>query len=573
MKKEIRQRPRNLEFEQSLTCHPVLARIFAGRPLASAEELENDLQGLLPFHSLLSIDRAVERLYQALLKQERIVIIGDFDADGATSTAIGVRALRILGFTQVDYLVPNRFEYGYGLSPEIVDLAKQSQPDLLITVDNGIVNFEGAARAQELGMDLIITDHHLGAERLPRACAVVNPNQSGDAFPSKNLAGCGVIFYVMLALRAYLKEKNYFEINNLPPPNLGKLLDIVALGTVADLVSLDHNNRILVHHGLKRIREGQACPGILALLKVAKRDFAKVTASDLGFAVGPRLNAAGRLEDMSLGIECLLTEDARIAEEYARRLNQLNTDRREIEQTMRQQAMEAVKLLPLDENKLPKAICLFHPDWHQGIVGLVASRIKDQAHRPTIVFARGDAGELKGSARSIAGVHIRDVLASVAAAHPGLIIRFGGHAMAAGLTIAQDQLAAFQGAFQEQVEALLQGVDLSHEILTDGPLEAEDLTLATAQLLKEAGPFGQNFAEPLFHDVFRIVDQRLVGGQHLKLLLAKEDLVLEAMHFFVNPEVWPNHRAEQAQVAYRLDINEYQGRRSLQLLVEHLEIL
>lgn len=552
--------------------HPVLARIYAARNVRGTEELDRSLERLHHPALLKGIDTAIGLLATAIKTDKHILIVADFDTDGATSCALAVRALTAMGAKHVSYVVPDRFRFGYGLTPEIVAIAAQRSPDLLITVDNGISSVDGVRAAQAAGMSVLITDHHLPGDTLPEAEAIVNPNQAGDRFPSKNLAGVGVIFYVMLALRAYLREASWFSSSGLAEPNLAKLLDLVALGTVADLVPLDHNNRILVLQGLQRINQGAACTGIQALLHVAGRNTSSITAADLGFFIAPRLNAAGRLEDMSFGIECLLADSKSTALTMAQRLDTLNHERRAIEADMQAQAIEAVKTLSLENEVLPKGICLFNPDWHQGIVGLVASRIKDRVHRPVIAFARATDNELKGSARSVPGLHIRDALDAIAARHPDLLRRFGGHAMAAGLTLDPEKLHEFRLAFDEEAARHLSEEDLQGKILSDGELAPEDLSLELASLLRAAGPWGQAFPEPVFDGFFEIVNRRVVGQHHLKLALRCRDhnKVINAIAFRQAPDGvvpdWPYARA-----AYKLDINQYRGSRSLQLIIEHLE--
>lgn len=554
--------------------HPLLQRLYSTRGVQSGNELETDLEKLLPFSQLKGITATVERLYQALQQQQHILIVADFDADGATSCALAVTALRNFGAQQVSYLVPNRFEYGYGLTPEIVDVAAKSQPQLIITVDNGISSVEGVAHANQLGMEVLITDHHLPGQELPAATAIVNPNQVGDTFPSKNLAGVGVIFYVMLALRSHLRQQQWFSTNNIPEPNMAELLDLVALGTVADVVPLDHNNRILVQHGLRRIRAQKNRPGIQALLQISNRQNHRLVANDLGFAVAPRLNAAGRLKDMSLGIECLLAKELHQALPLAQRLDELNKERREIEDGMQQQAIAALKNLQLTQ-QLPMGLCLHDASWHQGVIGIVASRIKERVHRPVIAFASINERELKGSARSVTGFHMRDALDAIAKRHPELIQKFGGHAMAAGLSLTAENFPAFSAAFAEEVARHLSLDDLQGKIFSDGELTAEEIQLEVADLLRNAGPWGQAFPEPLFDNEFYIIEQYLVGGKHLKmsLSLTPQGMPIDAIAFFVNVEQWPNHRAQKMHAAYRLDVNEYQGRRKLQLLIEDLKII
>lgn len=560
------------EFSPSVP--PLLQRIYAARGAENDLALARTLQGLPGPEGLLGIGEAVVLLEQAINEQQSVLIIGDFDADGATSTALTLLALRAMGFSRVSYIVPNRFEYGYGLTPEIVELAKQQTPDLIITVDNGISSVSGVEAAKAAGIKVLITDHHLPGAQLPAADAIVNPNQHGCEFPGKNLAGVGVVFYLMSALRKRLRERGWFADQQRVEPNMAEWLDLVALGTVADVVTLDTINRILVYQGLQRIRAGKSRPGIQALLDLAGRDCSRLVASDLGFAIGPRLNAAGRLDDMSIGIQCLLETDPYLAREYALQLDELNRDRRVIEADMQREALVALEQLHLDEQKLPWGLCLFDANWHQGVVGLLASRIKDRVHRPVIVFADADNGEYKGSARSIKGLHIRDALDAVASRHPGLISKFGGHAMAAGLSLPKDHYLKFVDAFDAEVRRLLTPADLEAEILTDGVLNPDQLSIDTAQLLREAGPWGQHFPEPLFEGEFHIVQQRIVGEKHLKLVLATDaskSQLIDAIAFNVDTERWPNPGADQVRLIYKLDINLWRGRESMQLLVEHLD--
>ncbi|OGT58367.1 MAG: single-stranded-DNA-specific exonuclease RecJ [Gammaproteobacteria bacterium RIFCSPHIGHO2_12_FULL_43_28] len=571
MKKKIIRREMT---DSPLDLHPLLRRIYAARCIQSPKELERSVNELHPYHALKGIDVAAQLLADAVITQQSILIVGDFDADGATSTTVAVRALLSFGVRDVNYLVPNRFAYGYGLTPELVEEAKKFNSDVLVTVDNGIANHAGVAAAKAAGMRVIITDHHLAADTLPMADVIVNPNQPGDTFPSKNLAGVGVIFYVMLALRRQLLARHWFAEKKLPEPNMSRLLDIVALGTVADLVPLDHNNRILVYQGLQRIRSGQCVPGIVALLELSNRDFRKCTASDLGFAVAARLNAAGRLDDMSLGIECLLTDDSFKAREMARVLDGLNDERKTIERDMQTHALTLLEKLQSSlQAVLPKGLALFDPSWHQGVIGILASRIKDRFNRPVIVFAPGQGDEIKGSARSIAGLHIRDALTLIDIKHPGLINKFGGHAMAAGLTLKRNRFDEFARAFDEVVSKQLSDADLEHSLLSDGELSTDDFNLKTATLIRDAGPFGQAFPEPLFDDTFHILEQRLVGDKHLKLRLKKENKMIDAIAFFVDTAQWPNHRCNAVRAAYRLDINEYKGVSNVQLIVEYMEPL
>lgn len=561
-----------IESEGLLPLHPLLRKIYSNRKITSMDELDYDLSGLLPFTLLLNIDQATARLAKALAQQEHILIIGDFDVDGATSSALAVSALQAMGAQRVSYLVPNRFTYGYGLTPEIVNAAQEYSPDLIITVDNGISSHAGVQRANELGIDVLITDHHLPAETLPAACAIVDPNQRGDAFPSKNIAGVGVIFYVMLALRAHLKKIKWFESKQIPEPKMSVYLDLVALGTVADVVLLDKNNRILVRQGLNRIRAGRAALGIMALLQVAGRKHEKLKAVDLGFAVGPRLNAAGRLDDMSLGIACLLSNDFAAALEMAWQLDTLNKERRTIESEMKQEAFDAIDDLNL-KTGLPYGVCVYAPHWHQGVVGLVAARVKEKIHRPVIAFAKVEDGSLKGSARSITGLHIRDVLERIAVKNPGLITKFGGHAMAAGLSLAADSYELFARLFAEEVTHRLDAAQLQGKYETDGELTSDTLCLEVAEMLGDAGPWGQGFPEPLFDGHFTLLSQRIVGGKHLKVVLQIPDMDhhLDAILFNVDTEQWPNYHCRAVGVVYHMDINEFGGRRRLQLILEDMQ--
>ena len=571
----ITRTPGDLVLPESLP--PLVRRIYSQRPLAALTELELTLSQLIPPARLKGIDAAVDLLEAALKEGERLLIVADFDADGATSCALALTVLRAFGCAHVDYIVPNRFEYGYGLTPEIVELAKGKNPDLIITVDNGISSIEGIESARAAGIKTLVTDHHLPGRELPAADAIVNPNQPGCEFPSKSIAGVGVIFYVMLALRSRLRDNGWFTSKGIPEPNLAEQLDLVALGTVADVVALDHNNRILVSEGIKRIRAGRARPGILSLLILAKRNFSTLAASDLGFAVGPRLNAAGRLDDMSTGIECLLTQSEQEAHEYALELDGMNKDRRDIEAGMREQAFALVDQLAFDADDLPAGLSLFDERWHQGVVGIVASRIKERCHRPVIAFALADAddpeSELKGSARSIPGFHIRDALDAVAAANPGLVTKFGGHAMAAGLSLSRANFDAFAQAFAAEATRVLSPELLQATIVSDGELSAEELTLGCAADLAAAGPWGQAFPEPTFHGRFKLQQQRRLGENHLKMVLSPlgdDGFLVDAIAFGVSEADWPASSATEIELAYRLNINEFRGARTLQLMVEHL---
>lgn len=556
---------------------PILQRIYSGRFLKSAEDLELGLSKLLPPSGLKGIDAATDLLVDALEKNQRFLIVSDFDADGATSCALAIKALQQFGAQHVDYIVPNRFEYGYGLTPEIVELAKTRKPDLLITVDNGISSIDGVAAAQAAGIKVLVTDHHLPARETPAAEAIVNPNQHGCDFQSKCIAGVGVIFYTMLALRTRLREQDWFVKNNLTEPNMGDLLDLVALGTVADVVPLDRNNRILVSEGLKRIRAGRARPGIATLLRIANRNPARLKANDLGFGLGPRLNAAGRLDDMATGIECLLAEQPGEAHELAMLLDGMNQDRKQIETDMREQAFAHLAEITLSKEEMPAALSIFDPRWHQGVVGILASRVKDKYHRPVIAFADvsiGDeSGELKGSARSIPGFHIRDALDAVATNNPGLINKFGGHAMAAGLSLEKSKFELFQKAFAAEAARLLKPEQLQAILLSDGELAKEQLSMTLAHELGEAGPWGQEFPEPLFDGHFHLIGQRKVGENHLKMVLSPLDdkqQAIDAIAFNVEAQDWPPQTATEIEIAYRLDINEFRGNTTLQLMVEKI---
>ncbi|WP_434149725.1 single-stranded-DNA-specific exonuclease RecJ [Methylocaldum gracile subsp. desertum] len=550
---------------------PLLQRIYTARRLIVAEELDRSLAKLPSPWLLSGMEAMADQLTEAIRKNQSILVIADYDTDGATGCAVAVRGLRLLGAERVSYLVPNRFEYGYGLTPEIVAMAAQSAPDVLLTVDNGISSLEGTAAAKARGMRVFITDHHLPGSELPGADAIVNPNLARDPFPSKYLAGVGVMFYVLSAVRIRLRAAGHFARTGAEEPNLAQLLDLVALGTVADVVTLDHVNRILVHQGLQRIRSGQAHAGLLALLEVSGRNSRIITAADLGFAVAPRLNAAGRLEDMTLGIECLLTDDADAARAMAVRLDQLNRDRREIEEQMKLDAL--AHLEDLDTSLATKpGLCLFDDSWHQGVVGILASRIKDRVNRPVIAFARTDGDEIKGSARSIPGVHIRDVLSDIATRCPNLLRKFGGHAMAAGLSLHRDDLAHFTELFEEEVARHLADLDLDHAIHSDGPLEAHEMALEVAELLRQAGPWGQGFPEPLFDGEFDVAQSRIVGDRHLKFLLKipNSDKLIDGIAFFVDePADWLACRRLRA--VYRLDINEFRDGRNVQLRMEYME--
>jgi len=576
MPPEIKRRPLAEEIDLPNDIHPVLKRIYAARDIKTADDLNYSLQKLLPYEDLSNIQEAVTLLAEAIRSNKRILIVADFDADGATSCVVGMQGLRQMGATDVVYVVPNRFEFGYGLSPEIVEVAAEMSPDLLVTVDNGISSVEGVQLARDKGIDVLITDHHLPGEQLPNANAIVNPNQVGDKFPSKMLAGVGVMFYILVALRAHLREQNWFQEQEIPEPNLAKLLDLVALGTVADVVPMDRNNRLLVSQGLARIRSGNCRPGIKALLLAANRTLERVTAQDMGFAVGPRLNAAGRLSDMSLGIECLMSDDEMQARNMAFRLDELNKERREIQNDMQEQALIDIAELDLDEAEMPFGVCLFNEDWHQGVVGILASKIKDKLHRPVIAFAKDKDGFIKGSARSISCVHIRDVLDTIAGQNPGLIDKFGGHAMAAGLTLKEIDFEAFKQAFDQELRRFIAEEDLNGSLLSDGELTAAEITFGLASDIQKAGPWGQGFPEPQFDGEFELIESRIVGEKHLKLQLRAQvngvgqGKVIDAIAFNFTDEAW-SEKPERVHTVYRLDINEFRGRRQLQLMIENIE--
>ncbi len=555
--------------------HPALRRVYAARGLEAAEDLDLGLERLLPVGTLGGVDAAAELLLDCHRSAGRVLVIGDFDADGATSTAVVVRQLRRLGFADPGFLVPDRFKFGYGLTPEIVRVAAQSRPSLIVTVDNGISSLEGVAEANRAGIQVLVTDHHLPGRALPEAAAIVNPNLPGERFASKSLAGVGVAFYVMAALTRRMREAGMVHAD--ADTNPADLLDLVALGTVADVVPLDVNNRILVAQGLRRIRAGRCAPGLRALLEIAGRSVEGVFAQDLGFQAGPRLNAAGRLEDMSLGIECLLTDSEAVAGELAARLSQLNSDRRELEGRMQVEALAKVdELVAALEGRMPAGLCLFDAGWHQGVIGLVASRIKDRAHRPVIAFAPGEAGWVKGSARSVPGVHVRDVLDAVATRNPGMLEKFGGHAMAAGMTLRESVLGDFERAFAEEVERRIDAHTLGGDLHSDGPLLPGEFNLDTALALRDGGPWGSGFPEPAFDGCFGVLDTRIVGERHLKMRLkAASGEIADAIAFrYLDDASAPTPRPQQeVEFVYRPSINEYAGARRLQLVSEWLRPL
>lgn len=572
LKTILRRRPLAEGSGLPVTLPPLLRRLYAQRGVAEGQELDRSLRGLLDYRLLDGIDDAVVLLQQALAEQRRIVVVGDFDADGATSTALAVLALRSMGASQVTYLVPNRFEDGYGLSPEVVVQAEKLGAELILTVDNGISSHAGVDDAHQRGIQVLVTDHHLPGETLPAADAMINPNLRDCAFPSKSLAGVGVAFYLMMALFVRLRDSGWFSQKGLVEPKLAELLDLVALGTVADVVPLDANNRILVSQGLNRIRAGKCRPGIRALLEIANRDASQLVASDLGFAIGPRLNAAGRLDDMSIGVALLLCDDIVDARMQASDLDALNLARREIEQDMQAEAMQLCEKLEHGIEQLPLGLAMYHPEWHQGVVGILASRLKERFHRPVIAFAPAGEGVLKGSGRSIPGLHLRDALERLDTRYPGLMVKFGGHAMAAGLSLEEHQFDTFRERFGELVGEWLDESHLEGVIWSDGELIPTELNLVTAEMLRDAGPWGQAFPEPTFDGRFRILQQKLLKERHLKLMVEPVNggPLLDGIAFNVDTRCWPDSSIREAELAYRLEVNEFRGKRSVQLLIQHL---
>ncbi|HBC0250709.1 TPA: single-stranded-DNA-specific exonuclease RecJ [Salmonella enterica subsp. enterica serovar Napoli] len=570
--RQLRRREADETAELAADLPPLLRRLYANRGVRSARELERSVKGMLPWQQLSGIDNAVEILYNAFREGIRIIVVGDFDADGATSTALSVLGMRALGCDNISYLVPNRFEDGYGLSPEVVDQAKARGAQLIVTVDNGISSHAGVAHAKTLGIPVIVTDHHLPGDTLPDAEAIINPNLRDCEFPSKSLAGVGVAFYLMLALRTFLRDKGWFDERNIAPPNLAELLDLVALGTVADVVPLDANNRILTWQGLSRIRAGKCRPGIKALLEISNRDPQQLAASDLGFALGPRLNAAGRLDDMSVGVALLLCDNLGEARVLASELDALNQTRKEIEQGMQAEALILCEKLERSSETLPGGLAMYHPEWHQGVVGILASRIKERFHRPVIAFAPAGDGTLKGSGRSIQGLHMRDALERLDTLYPDLMIKFGGHAMAAGLSLEEHKFEQFQQRFGELVTEWLDPALLQGEVISDGPLSAAEMSMEVAQLLRDAGPWGQMFPEPLFDGRFRLLQQRLVGERHLKVMVEPVGggPLLDGIAFNIDTTCWPDNGVREVQLAYKLDINEFRGNRSLQIIIDDI---
>lgn len=573
MEKLIKKRP--LLTTATLSENPLLNRIYQSRGIKTTKELEHNLQHLHRPQQLANIEQAVDLLTNAFDTQSRIVIVGDFDADGATSTALAIIALKQLGFEQVDYLIPDRFSQGYGLSIAVAEMVLAKGADLVLTVDNGISSFEGIELLKQHGIQVLVTDHHLPPETLPNADAMVNPNLPFCTFPSKSLAGVGVIFYVMMALRTRMREQQYFQ--NKIEPNFAELLDLVALGTVADVVPLDQNNRILVHQGLQRMRSGHCRLGIKALAEVSKRDLLTLQAADLGFAIAPRLNAAGRLENMSLGVELLICENMELACQLALELDSLNQTRKEFEQEMKTEALAICAKLPLlAQSEQAHGIVLYQADWHQGVIGILASRIKDQFNRPVIAFAQEseESEYLKGSARSISGVHMRDLLEYIDMQYPELIERFGGHAMAAGLTIHHSQLDNFKQVFDQTINEILEPEQLQGIIYTDGELATDELSITSAEILHRAGPWGQNFPEPSFEGEFSILQQKLLAGKHLKLILQSDSgQLLDAIYFNVDVRMFPDLSVKKVKMVYKLDINEFRDNKTLQLKVEYMDYL
>ncbi|EAO9628987.1 single-stranded-DNA-specific exonuclease RecJ [Salmonella enterica] len=570
--RQLRRREADETAELPADLPPLLRRLYASRGVRSARELERSVKGMLPWQQLSGIDNAMEILYNAFREGIRIIVVGDFDADGATSTALSVLGMRALGCDNISYLVPNRFEDGYGLSPEVVDQAKARGAQLIVTVDNGISSHAGVAHAKMLGISVIVTDHHLPGDTLPDADAIINPNLRDCEFPSKSLAGVGVAFYLMLALRTFLRDKGWFDERGIAPPNLAALLDLVALGTVADVVPLDANNRILTWQGLSRIRAGKCRPGIKALLEISNRDPQQLAASDLGFALGPRLNAAGRLDDMSVGVALLLCDNLGEARVLASELDALNQTRKEIEQGMQAEALILCEKLERSSETLPGGLAMYHPEWHQGVVGILASRIKERFHRPVIAFAPAGDGTLKGSGRSIQGLHMRDALERLDTLYPGLMIKFGGHAMAAGLSLEEHKFEQFQQRFGELVTEWLDPALLQGEVISDGPLSAAEMSMEVAQLLRDAGPWGQMFPEPLFDGRFRLLQQRLVGERHLKVMVEPVGggPLLDGIAFNIDTTCWPDNGVREVELAYKLDINEFRGNRSLQIIIDDI---
>jgi len=552
--------------------HPLLERLYLARGITSSEQLNHSTQALLNYQQLSGINRAVEILYQAAETDKNILIVGDFDTDGATSTALIVTALQQFGLKNIDYLIPDRFEDGYGLSVSVVKKAQERSADLIITVDNGISAFDAVAFAKQNNIQVIITDHHLAPDMLPDADAIINPNLQSCSFPSKNLAGVGVTFYFMLAFRAFLRQKVWFEAHHLKEYNLANLLDLVALGTIADVVNLDQNNRVFVQQGLARIRAGHCCPGIKALASVTKRNIARLTSQDLSYYIAPRINAAGRMENMSLGVELLLAKDEQSAFAAAEILEELNVARKAVEKNMHQDALTFIEQLEKNTSEIPNNFVIYHPDFHQGVIGVLSSRIKERFYRPVISFALADNGYLKGSGRSIKGVHLRDILERINLRYPSLILSFGGHAMAAGLTITEVNLSKFSQCFTEEVAQVVSNICLDNVIETDGEIENSFFSLDTVRLLKDNGPWGESFPEPMFDGIFLIHQQKLVVGKHLKLVVEPIDggPLINCIVFNVDLTLWPDNSVKKVQIVYQLEIEEFRGNQSISLLARHL---
>lgn len=550
----------------------ILQRVYAHRGITDVAQLERKSANLLDYRALSGMEDALSLLYSALENNDSITIVGDFDADGATSTALAIRALKAMGYANLNYIVPNRFENGYGLTPLVVEEAHKRGADLIVTVDNGISSHEGVDAAHQLGIKVIVTDHHLPGAILPSADAIINPNLEDCQFASKSLAGVGVTFYLMSALRAKLRLEGWFIKQGLNEPNLAEFLDLVALGTVADVVPLDTNNRILVHQGLSRVRAGRCCAGIKALVEVSKREYSRMVANDFGFALGPRLNAAGRLDDMSVSIELLLTDDMAYARELANELDGLNQSRREIEAGMQQEAAILFNKIEYGDNQLPNGLAIYHPEWHQGVVGILASRIKEQYHRPVIAFAPAGDGILKGSGRSVQGVHMRDALERLNTLQPGLMQKFGGHAMAAGLSLEETKFELFKYHFEQLMGELIRPEQLAGVVWSDGELKRSEFNLETAELIRESGPWGQSFPEPVFDGQFQLLQQRLVGERHLKLMLEPVNggPMIDAIMFNIDIRRWPDNSVKRAKIAFKLDVNEFRGQKSVQLMIEHI---
>ncbi|OCG03966.1 single-stranded-DNA-specific exonuclease RecJ [Gilliamella sp. wkB112] len=550
----------------------LLQRIYALRGIKSMQELDYSTRNLCNYDTLHGTEDAVEILYLAMKNKQRIMIVGDFDTDGATSTALTVKALRTMGCHWVDYIIPDRFEDGYGLSIAVVKKALLQKTDLIITVDNGISAIEAVEFAKQANLTVIITDHHLCPEKLPVADAIINPNLPNCTFPSKHLAGVGVAFYFMSALRAKLRQENWFVDNNLPEYNIANLLDLVALGTIADVVKLDHNNRILVHQGVNRIRSGYCCDGIRALLQLAKRDALSFTATDLAFYIAPRLNAAGRMDNMSLGVELLLCENYQLAIKMATDLDILNNDRKLIEQTMHKEALSFIQKVEKEQTTIPNLLVVYHPEWHQGIIGILSARLKDKYYRPVISFASTQDGFLKGSGRSIPGVHLRDLLEELNQQYPDLIVSFGGHAMAAGLTILEEKLESFKTCIETLVNNRINPDLLQQVIETDGEVDSHDLNYIIAKQLKEFGPWGEGFSEPIFDGEFIIHQQRIFAEKHLSLILEPKNggPLIEGVYFNVNHSEWPDQSIKNIKIVYHLDVNEFRGNQSAKLLIKHV---